>query len=51
MRAELEIRQEVWLKAYLAYMNRDFGIPSSNDAEKWANDALKSFDKAFNYGK
>lgn len=42
-----KIRQKVWLKAYLAYMKMDFGIPSSNDAERWANDALKSFDKKF----
>lgn len=40
-------RQKVWTKAYIAYMIRDFGIPSSYDAERWANECLDSFDKKF----
>ncbi|APZ82932.1 hypothetical protein [Flavobacterium phage FL-1] len=47
MRAQLEIRQEVWLKAYLTYMESDFAMKDPGTAKYWADRALKAFDEKF----
>lgn len=40
-------RQKLWIKSFVAYTLSDKPMKTSNDAERWADDALKAFDRTF----
>lgn len=41
-----DIRKEIWVKVYVAYVSASNSI-SVNGAAKWADQALKEFDSRF----